>query len=373
MRKPQALAFTLLALFVQLAPAPAYAAQPGAMGALWARAKEKLAGASRARQAAVARRLEPARIALQSRADQVESSISSPGERSATQLVVARARHTELVQSIDELSSGQTIGSVIRQIDRKVRDNGRLAKQLKAQGREQAADVAALAQAREQLDLGSTGMRLAVSDLLKQAHGMRGSSTAIEGGLSLQIPFVGGLGFRLGLQVNGPDTGRMLLRPFIRLGVGGNLGPLGARGNAVLGMINGAYPTVVVGVPGIAAVGFSPNDPVSPNKVSLKVALLRLSLAGTRTIGAELSAPIPITPTFGVLVENTKVAGVRDRLLGWGPIARQRAQLPLLDRALSDTPPTMTELVAAVRGSTAQWRDRRGGPKVVPERPTDTD
>ncbi len=223
-------------------------------------------------------RYAPARDALKQMVLRLEQEPTAPatGRASPEQALVTTSRQQELRQAITALETGRTIGQSIRGIDRVIqvktrqlreidRSKPRIWQRLWRRSPREIASKEEKARTRQQLRSEIDGMKLAVNDLLENAHGLRGSAIAFETGISASFFSLASLNARLGIQLNGSDTGRFPVRPYLRLGGGLNLGPVGSRGNVVMGGINGTYGSGAVGLG--ARLELSPYDPVTPNKL----------------------------------------------------------------------------------------------------------
>jgi hypothetical protein len=296
-------------------------------------------------------RYAPARTALESLVGALsgEQPGSGGSEDAAHLVAVSKSREHHLKGAIEALGSGSTIGKCIRGLDRQLRG---AKKELRALERnvDLSAGFLALADRVEparQLRAEIAGLKLAADDLLAQARGLRGASLAVEAGVTAGIPLILSAGLRVGIQLNGPDTGRFPVKPYLRASGSVSLLVAGVRETVVAGAINGAYTTASVGPPGVK-VELSPNDPTAGTKVSVGLLTGRVSMAGTRGLGADLSLPLPVSPIVAVFVEHDRLGSLRAKITNSRLITRLRAKSPLVDRVLSDKPPSLHELKALI-------------------------
>jgi hypothetical protein len=276
-------------------------------------------------------------------------------------ITVNRTQARTLREGLKVLRHGGTIGQAIRRLDREIKTRKRQMRKLrpslwarlrgKAKARPDSAEKRRLAAEIE-------GLTLATDDLLGQATGLRGTQVIPELGAHILIPMVGMAGVRAGVQVNGSDTGRFPVRPYLRGQFSGNMGVLSVRGTAVGGAINGAYPSI--GVQSVGGVEYSMRDPVAQSdKLSLRVLALQMGIT-RRGVEGGLGVPLlPVLFTGSVLVQNKAARKLSNKLRRSGFLKKFRAKSPTLDLALSDTPPSPAEIFQGFKAERAERKKAR--------------
>jgi hypothetical protein len=300
---------------------------------------------------------------LRSRTLQRELSHLRPDDAGRSRLkqdvTINRTHARKLREGLKVLRGGGTIGQAIRKLNREIKATRRRMSKLRpslwtrlrggAKNRPENPEQRRLAAE-------IAGLKLAAADLLDQATGWRGTQIIPELGLHMLIPMVGMAGVRAGVQVNGTDTGRFPIRPYVRGQISGHLGPASLRGTAVGGAINGAYPSVGVQTP-VGGIEYAVGDPVAQSdKLSMRT--LAIQMAMTRR-GVEGGFGVPLLPvlfTGSVLVQNSAAKKLSQKLRRSGFVGKFRAKSPTLDRALSDAPPPAAELI---RGFKAERASRK--------------
>jgi len=215
-----------------------------------------------------------------------------------------------------------------------------------------------------------TGLRRAAASLVDSAPGRRGDQVAPELGLQVVMPLVGHVAARVGVQVNGPDTGLARVRPYLRLGAGAQLGLATGRGTLVMGAkgLNTGYLTGGVNSP-FGGADFTPHDPVvGGRKISLRAGPLITNLTDR---GYEVGGGVPILPfiaTATVLFQGPNAKTRSQKIRSSGPVARARKSSPAIDAALSNDPPstsTLLEMFKAERAAAKAAKAARRAPRDV--------